>query len=62
MREIIVQTAQDIDVLIEYFGKGRSADIGRIRLRLNIHDDTGHEVTSFMMQDACDWFRKYLQA
>ena len=32
------------------------------RLRLNIHDDTGHEVTPFMMQDACDWFRQYLQA
>ena len=30
------------------------------RLRLNIYDDAGHRVTSTMMDDACDWFRRYL--
>ena len=29
-------------------------------LRLKIHDDAGHQVTPAMMEDACDWFRKYL--
>ena len=31
------------------------------RLRLNIHDDAGHEVTPLMMQDTCEWFCRYLQ-
>jgi dienelactone hydrolase len=30
------------------------------RLRLNIHDDAGHRVTVPMMEDACDWFSRYL--
>jgi predicted esterase len=30
------------------------------RLRLNIHDGVGHEVTKEMLADACDWFSKYL--
>ncbi len=30
------------------------------RLRLNIYDDVGHDVTSEMLADACNWFCKYL--
>lgn len=30
------------------------------RLRLNIYDDTGHRVSTTMMDDACDWFCRYL--
>jgi pimeloyl-ACP methyl ester carboxylesterase len=29
-------------------------------LRLNIYDDVDHWVTTSMMDDACDWFRRYL--
>lgn len=30
------------------------------RLRLNIHDDAGHELTPAMIQDTVEWFGKYL--
>ena len=30
------------------------------RLRLNIHDDAGHRVTVPMMEEACEWFSRYL--
>jgi pimeloyl-ACP methyl ester carboxylesterase len=30
------------------------------RLRLNIYDDAAHRVTTSMMDDACDWFCRYL--
>ena len=30
------------------------------RLRLKIYDDADHRVTIAMMDDACDWFRRYL--
>jgi len=30
------------------------------RLRLNIYDDVAHRVTTPMMEDACDWFHKFL--
>lgn len=30
------------------------------RLRLNIHDDAGHELTPAMMEDVCDWFTSHL--
>ena len=30
------------------------------RLRLNIHDDAGHELTPAMMEDVCDWFTEHL--
>lgn len=30
------------------------------RLRLKIYDDVDHRVTIAMMDDACDWFRRYL--
>jgi pimeloyl-ACP methyl ester carboxylesterase len=30
------------------------------RLRLNIHDEAGHELTPAMIQDACQWFCRYL--
>jgi dienelactone hydrolase len=32
------------------------------RLRLSIHDDAAHRVTPLMMEEACDWFRRYLPA
>jgi hypothetical protein len=32
------------------------------RLRLNIHDDAGHELTPAMMEDVCDWFTEHLFA
>jgi pimeloyl-ACP methyl ester carboxylesterase len=30
------------------------------RLRLNIHDDAGHELTPAMMEDVCNWFTEHL--
>jgi dienelactone hydrolase len=30
------------------------------RLRLNIHDEADHQLTSAMLQDACKWFCEYL--
>ncbi|MGC9523025.1 MAG: alpha/beta hydrolase family protein [Anaerolineae bacterium] len=30
------------------------------RLRLNIHDGAGHELTQAMIDDACAWFQQYL--
>jgi dienelactone hydrolase len=30
------------------------------RLKLNFHDGVGHEVTTEMLADACDWFSTYL--
>jgi fermentation-respiration switch protein FrsA (DUF1100 family) len=29
------------------------------RLRLNIHNDAGHELTPAMMEDVCDWFTEH---
>ncbi|MGD9101728.1 MAG: prolyl oligopeptidase family serine peptidase [Anaerolineae bacterium] len=30
------------------------------KLKLNIHDGVAHTVTTEMLEDACDWFSKYL--
>jgi dienelactone hydrolase len=30
------------------------------RLQLRIHDGVGHQLTPGMIQDACDWFERYL--
>lgn len=32
------------------------------RLRLSIHDDAAHRVTPLMMEEACEWFCRYLPA
>ena len=30
------------------------------RLRLSIHDEIAHDLTTAMIQEACDWFRRFL--